>query len=68
MSAIFVDRAIAGRCVICERKLPKRTKIILYTAHANLWTKGVGEDCREVEVAVCGKPCYDRYSDGEMPK
>ncbi len=67
MSALFVDRALAGCCVICNRRLPKR-HIKLYIAHANIWTKGaVQQDCREVEVCVCGQDCFKRYSDGEVP-
>ncbi len=71
MSALFVDRALAGCCVICNRRLPKR-HIKLYIAHANIWTRDeqdqeAGQDCREVEVCVCGQDCYKKYEDGEVP-
>ncbi|OGO09273.1 MAG: hypothetical protein A2Y61_05365 [Chloroflexi bacterium RBG_13_60_13] len=62
--ALNVDRALAGRCIICDRRLPKH-RIALYNAQARTWTRGVGEDMREVEVCVCGDRCLQRYEDGE---
>jgi hypothetical protein len=68
VSALFVDRALAGCCVICNRRLPKR-HIKLYIAHANIWTKGgLNQDCREVEVCVCGQDCFKKYENDELPE
>lgn len=59
-----VERALAGRCIICNRRLPKH-RIALYHAQATTWTRGEGEDCQTVEVCVCGDKCLERYNDGE---
>lgn len=63
----FVERALAGRCAICNRRLPKN-RIVLYHALASHWDRDMIEtDQRDVEVALCSDKCRERYEDGEIP-
>lgn len=64
--AEYVEPAKEGRCVICRRRLPKR-RIALYTARVNSWDRMSGEDIRDIEIAVCGEKCLERYEQGEVP-
>lgn len=60
-----VERALAGLCIICGRKLPKR-RIYLYSAQGTHWQKGMRcEKAIDVEVCVCGEKCLERFEDGE---
>jgi len=60
-----VERALAGRCIICGRKLPKR-RIPIYRAAGTHWEKGMTREKHiEAEVCVCGENCLARYEDGE---
>ena len=61
----YVDKAMRGRCIMCNRRLPK-AKIPLYHAFASHWEKGmVASEDSTVEVCVCGPKCYQTYSDGK---
>lgn len=63
----FVERAMHGRCAICNRRLPKN-RIPLYHAHASRWQRGMKEsEDGLVEVCVCGEKCFRRYNDDEVP-
>lgn len=63
--AANVDRAMQGRCIICNRRLPKH-RIALYHAYAHEWKRDVGETEATVEVCVCGDKCLTRYEHGEI--
>jgi hypothetical protein len=61
----FVERALRGRCIICNRRLPK-AKIALYHAYATYWEIGMKEsEGGTVEVCVCGEKCHKAYADGK---
>jgi len=57
----YVDKAMRGRCIMCNRRLPK-AKIALYHAFASHWEKGmVASEDSTVEVCVCGPACLEKY-------
>ena len=61
-----VERALAGLCIICGRRLPKR-HIPIYHATGTQWEKGMREPkIVDAEVSVCGERCLQRYEDGEV--
>ena len=62
----YVDKAMRGRCIMCNRRLPK-AKIALYHAYASHWEKGMIEsEDSTVEVCVCGPKCHQTYSEADV--
>lgn len=60
-----VERALAGKCVECGRKLGKKKGIVLYHARGNHWEKGwARERSVDVDVCVCGPYCQRAHNEG----
>lgn len=64
---LFVDRALHGRCAICNHRLRSKA-IVLYSASTVAWEKDnpAGEVEGDVEVKVCGDECFNLWEAGEI--
>ena len=61
-----VERALAGQCIMCGRRLPKR-HIPIYHATGTHWEEGMRKPkIVDAEVCVCGEKCLQRFEDGEL--
>lgn len=63
--AMYVDRALRGKCAICNRKV-RSGGISLYWASTVSWEAEHGSEVEaDVEVKVCGDECLSLYNAGE---
>lgn len=61
---IYLDRAILGRCIVCEKRLAG-TSLWVGSAIVTEWEKGKGEFRREADLSVCSEECLGLYEAGE---
>lgn len=61
---IYLDRAILGRCIVCEKRLAG-TSIWVGSATVTEWEQGRGDFTREAEMMVCSDECLGLYEAGE---
>lgn len=64
--AMYVDRALRGKCVICNKKIRRHGAISLYWASTVSWEKEHGAEVEaDVEIKVCGDECLSLFNAGE---
>ena len=61
---IYLDRAILGRCIVCEKRLTAPSYWVA-SGTVTEWTKGEGEFTRDAEMHVCSDECLGLFEAGE---
>lgn len=61
---IYLDRAILGRCIICEKRLGG-ISFWVGSATVTEWTNDRGEFTRDADMEVCSGECLGLYEAGE---
>lgn len=61
---IYLDRAILGRCIVCEKRVAG-TSFWIGSGLVTEWTKERGEFTRDAEMWVCSEECLGLYEAGE---
>lgn len=61
---IYLDRAILGRCIVCEKRLGNLSMWV-GSGTVTEWTKDRGEFIRDAEMHVCSEECFGLFEAGE---
>lgn len=61
---IYLDRAILGRCIVCEKRLGNLSMWV-GSSTVTEWEQDKGECTQDVEMHVCSEECLGLYEAGE---